>query len=633
MENSDSDDEENESAAHRISQVDRLAREEAFYRFVNNLSVDDYRLMRDNNLLGTPGESTEDELLERLQEIKEDPAPEYSGGGNSPEEVSNSDSIVDWLSTFGQIENTTRSGPTENESWREVSQTSPNSGDFRFSLEMNFDHNGSPDPENEYAPSARFSRRENMENNSQRQAGNPLSQSTFSWLTRAELSAFLTGEVIPIPIRGQKRPRSMSPEHQRTRARVESGSPLNPMSEVSQRSHHIASSQTFEHPLVNETEIFSRTQHHETLREQITGTDLQSRSLFTNSRAVDASQGESSQDTTSIEESWGSEHRNPTMLLDGEVRRVRSEEYWQRDSIASTAPLISQTPSNNITYEGEQGGFRHVFSQSEQPGVRTYVSYIRIPIHRTLNTGVSDTTSDAIQSTVRQVMTGFDESNDFMHSDTNLEHSGSSPSQSIEYAESENGSDGGSDGISHSGSNSNPSIHYSPSVTSIPSSISSYISSSNSSPMSVSSSSDEISEISSELFENSNQGSIASGSSSGARQEGQHRAPLILDESDPWPFLNLAQFFHLNEGNQDQPTGLTKAQIDNLEVRSFGDPDALKSCSICITDYTEGTKLCILPCSHEYHLHCIDRWLAENNTCPICRRKVIVSGDRENFEI
>ncbi|XP_049984905.1 E3 ubiquitin-protein ligase RLIM-like [Alexandromys fortis] len=79
MENSDSNGKRNDqSAARRRSQMDRLDREEAFYQFVNNLSEEDYRLMRDNNLLGTPGESTEEELLRRLQQIKEGPLPHSS---------------------------------------------------------------------------------------------------------------------------------------------------------------------------------------------------------------------------------------------------------------------------------------------------------------------------------------------------------------------------------------------------------------------------------------------------------------------------------------------------------------------------------------------------------------------------
>lgn len=39
----------------RIWQQERLHREEAYYQFINELSDEDYRLMRDQNLLGTPG--------------------------------------------------------------------------------------------------------------------------------------------------------------------------------------------------------------------------------------------------------------------------------------------------------------------------------------------------------------------------------------------------------------------------------------------------------------------------------------------------------------------------------------------------------------------------------------------------
>lgn len=39
----------------RIWQQERLHREEAYYQFINELSDEDYRLMRDHNLLGTPG--------------------------------------------------------------------------------------------------------------------------------------------------------------------------------------------------------------------------------------------------------------------------------------------------------------------------------------------------------------------------------------------------------------------------------------------------------------------------------------------------------------------------------------------------------------------------------------------------
>lgn len=57
MEGSDSSEQSasDQPESQRRRQLDRLDREEAFYQFVNNLSDEDYRLMRDNNLLGTPG--------------------------------------------------------------------------------------------------------------------------------------------------------------------------------------------------------------------------------------------------------------------------------------------------------------------------------------------------------------------------------------------------------------------------------------------------------------------------------------------------------------------------------------------------------------------------------------------------
>ncbi|XP_048370879.1 E3 ubiquitin-protein ligase RLIM [Sphaerodactylus townsendi] len=172
MENSDSNSKgsADQSEAQRRNQLDRLDREEAFYHFVNNLSEEDYRLMRDNNLLGTPGEITEEELLRRLQQIKEGPPQQSSedsrAGAESTEDVSNGDSIIDWLNSVRQTGNTTRSGQRGNQSWRAVSRTNPNSGDFRFSLEINVNrNNGNPNPETEGEPSVEPPSGEDLENN------------------------------------------------------------------------------------------------------------------------------------------------------------------------------------------------------------------------------------------------------------------------------------------------------------------------------------------------------------------------------------------------------------------------------------------------------------------------------------
>ncbi|XP_058391987.1 E3 ubiquitin-protein ligase RLIM-like [Diceros bicornis minor] len=630
MENSDSDDKGDGSAAQRRSQMDRLVQEEDFYRFVNNLSEDGYKLMRHNNLLGTPGENTEEELLRRLQLIKENPpqnSDENTGGGNSLDNVSSGDYIKDWLKSFRPTENVT-SGQRESQSWREVSQINPNSDNFRFSSEINFNlNNGIPNPENEYVPYTRPPRGKNMEN-SQRQVENPQSESTFTRPSRSERSTTEALMEVP-PTRGKRRARSRSPDHWRPRARTEHWSPPKSLAEILQRCHHSISSQTFEQPLVNETERFSRTQHQETLRQKITGLELQNRSLFATSGTRNAIQGECSPDTASMNgESWGLRQINPTILFDLEVGQVHAGAYSQRNSTASRIQLTSETSNNTVTLESEQGGLRHMFAHSEQADVRAYVNTIRIPVRRIPNTGFNDTTSVAIQSTLSQTMTGFSHSSNLMDSDSDLEHSVSPSSQNMERAESPNGGDG-SDGGSSSDSNSYPSCDSHSSSTLIFSPSSSYMSSSNSSPISSSSSSDENSEISSLMFEGSDTRSTSSGSPSETRQESTRMTPTIFNESDSWSSLSLDWFFRLSQ-DEYQPKALTKAQIDNLALRSFCENDALRSCSICITEYTEGNKLCILPCSHDYHVHCISRWLFENSTCPICRREVVDSGEREN---
>uniref|UniRef100_A0A8C6A7V2 E3 ubiquitin-protein ligase RNF6-like n=1 Tax=Marmota marmota marmota TaxID=9994 RepID=A0A8C6A7V2_MARMA len=130
-------------------QQERLYREEAYYQFINELNDEDYQLMRDHNLLGTPGEITSEELQQRLDGVKEQLAlqPDLRNGTNNrvldsevPRESSNEDSLLEWLNTFHRTGNATRSGQNGNQTWRAVSRTNPNSGEFRFSLEIHINH-------------------------------------------------------------------------------------------------------------------------------------------------------------------------------------------------------------------------------------------------------------------------------------------------------------------------------------------------------------------------------------------------------------------------------------------------------------------------------------------------------------
>ncbi len=47
--------------------------------------------------------------------------------------------------------------------------------------------------------------------------------------------------------------------------------------------------------------------------------------------------------------------------------------------------------------------------------------------------------------------------------------------------------------------------------------------------------------------------------------------------------------------------------------------DEHPSCSICLENYVPGEESRTLNCKHMFHKTCIDGWLANHDTCPLCR--------------
>ncbi|KAK7300076.1 hypothetical protein RJT34_10908 [Clitoria ternatea] len=75
--------------------------------------------------------------------------------------------------------------------------------------------------------------------------------------------------------------------------------------------------------------------------------------------------------------------------------------------------------------------------------------------------------------------------------------------------------------------------------------------------------------------------------------------------------------------------GMSQNIIMKLPFQQFNSSKMLKSynvscCSICFQDFEDGELVRVLPkCDHLFHLECIDKWLVQQGSCPMCRAYVL----------
>ena len=109
----------------------------------------------------------------------------------------------------------------------------------------------------------------------------------------------------------------------------------------------------------------------------------------------------------------------------------------------------------------------------------------------------------------------------------------------------------------------------------------------------------------------------------------EHLEPTLEEQIEI--FLRLVE---LESTNRQCPRkkGLTKKEINKFGCwrvrKSHTKPELLviredlevpKHCSICLEDFRANVMVRNLPCSHFFHKACIDKWLSQNETCPLDR--------------
>merc|ERR1712226_750890 len=85
-------------------------------------------------------------------------------------------------------------------------------------------------------------------------------------------------------------------------------------------------------------------------------------------------------------------------------------------------------------------------------------------------------------------------------------------------------------------------------------------------------------------------------------------------------------------GSENQRRGATPEQIDSLPLELVVDKEEEGStCNICLEDVQIGDEIRKLPhCSHTFHKQCIDQWLSQVASCPVCKRELGCSTGSSN---
>ncbi|KAM0944850.1 putative transcription factor C2H2 family [Dioscorea sansibarensis] len=110
----------------------------------------------------------------------------------------------------------------------------------------------------------------------------------------------------------------------------------------------------------------------------------------------------------------------------------------------------------------------------------------------------------------------------------------------------------------------------------------------------------------------------------GIREDMSHNRGATPDVINALPCYK----FKYKRGQNGDDSGISSENMDEVGILAAGtDKERLISaedtvCAICLTKFTDGIELRELPCSHFFHMECIDKWLKLNALCPLCKAEV-----------
>ncbi|XP_040296762.1 E3 ubiquitin-protein ligase RNF130 isoform X3 [Bufo bufo] len=93
-------------------------------------------------------------------------------------------------------------------------------------------------------------------------------------------------------------------------------------------------------------------------------------------------------------------------------------------------------------------------------------------------------------------------------------------------------------------------------------------------------------------------------------------------------FIQRIRYTSARDRNQRRLGDAAKKAIGKLTTRTVRkgdketDPD-FDHCAVCIESYKQNDIVRVLPCKHVFHKVCVDPWLSEHCTCPMCKLNIL----------
>ncbi|XP_054656951.1 RING finger protein 150 isoform X1 [Dunckerocampus dactyliophorus] len=93
-------------------------------------------------------------------------------------------------------------------------------------------------------------------------------------------------------------------------------------------------------------------------------------------------------------------------------------------------------------------------------------------------------------------------------------------------------------------------------------------------------------------------------------------------------YIQRFRYANARDRNQRRLGDAAKKAISKLQVRTIrkGDQETeadFDNCAVCIEGYKANDVVRVLPCRHLFHKHCVDPWLLDHRTCPMCKMNIL----------